>query len=92
MSEFFAMGNYGVYVWLCYGITLLGLVLLFIWSWFGAKSRDAELEKVRQWARAERKTPSSAALSTVPLPDEKAKSDTGMDASTPVMGADSGRV
>lgn len=60
MGEFFAMGKYGTYVWFAYGVTLIGLLLLFVWSWFGARSREAELEQVRKWARAERRTPSLA--------------------------------
>jgi heme exporter protein CcmD len=54
------MGNYGFYVWLAYGVTLVGLLSLFVWSWFGARSREAELEQVRQWSRAERKAPAPA--------------------------------
>ena len=54
------MGNYGFYVWLAYGVTLVGLLSLFVWSWFGARSREAELELVRQWSRAERKAPAPA--------------------------------
>ncbi len=68
VGEFFAMGKYGTYVWFAYGITLVGLLLLFIWSWYGARAREAELEQVRQWARADRKAPSSAALGTVAPP------------------------
>lgn len=60
MSDFFAMGGYGAYVWIAYGVTLVGLLLLFLWSWFGARSRETELEQVRKWARAERKTPGPA--------------------------------
>ena len=32
ISEFFAMGGYGFYVWLSYGITLLSLIILVITS------------------------------------------------------------
>ena len=32
MSEFFAMGGYGFYVWLSYGITLLALIILVVTS------------------------------------------------------------
>ncbi|MGI9435799.1 MAG: heme exporter protein CcmD [Geminicoccaceae bacterium] len=62
MGEFFAMGGYGAFVWAAYGVTFLGLALLFVWSWLGARSRDAELEQVRHWARAEKKEPGSATL------------------------------
>ncbi len=61
------MGKHGSFVWFAYGVTLLGMLLLFVWSWFGARARDSELEKVRQWARAERKGPSTATLSTSPV-------------------------
>ncbi len=60
LSEFLAMGEYGFYVWTSYGVTLLGLLLLFVWSWFGARAREAELEQVRKWSRAERKAPAPA--------------------------------
>jgi heme exporter protein CcmD len=66
VSDFFAMGNYGAYVWTAYGVTLTALLLLFVWSWFGARSRETELEQVRKWARAERRTPSSATLTAAP--------------------------
>lgn len=63
MGEFFAMGDYGAYVWSAYGITLFGLAALFVWSWLGARSREGELEQTRKWARAERRAPSTAHLS-----------------------------
>lgn len=62
MSEFLAMGGYGAYVWASYGVTALFLILLFIWSWFGARARETELQQMRQLSRAERRTPSSATL------------------------------
>jgi heme exporter protein D len=62
VGEFFAMGGYGTYVWVAYGVTFLGMALLFAWSWFGARSRETELEQVRQWARAERRPPGSSTL------------------------------
>ena len=62
MSEFLAMGGYGAYVWTAYGVTAVALLLLFVWSWFGARARDAELEQLRKLSRAERKAPSSATL------------------------------
>jgi len=60
LGEFLAMGDYGFYVWFAYGVTLLGLLSLFVWSWFGAHAREAELEQVRKWSRAERKAPAPA--------------------------------
>ena len=62
MNEFLAMGGYGAYVWSAYGITLLALLLLFLWSWYGARAREAELEQVRKLSRNERRAPSSATL------------------------------
>jgi heme exporter protein D len=62
VNEFFAMGGYGAYVWAAYGITLLALLLLFLWSWYGARAREAELEQVRKLSRSERRAPSSATL------------------------------
>lgn len=62
MNEFLAMGGYGAYVWTAYGVTALSLLLLFIWSWFGARSRDTELEQVKKLSRAERRAPASATL------------------------------
>lgn len=62
VNEFLAMGGYGAYVWAAYGITLLSLLLLFVWSWYGARAREAELEQVRKLSRSERRAPSSATL------------------------------
>ncbi|MEZ5933711.1 MAG: heme exporter protein CcmD [Alphaproteobacteria bacterium] len=58
MSDFLAMGGYGAYVWTAYGVTALFLVLLFVWSWFGARAREAELEQVKKLSRADRRSPS----------------------------------
>jgi heme exporter protein D len=62
VNEFLAMGGYGAYVWSAYGITLLALLLLFFWSWYGARAREVELEQVRKLSRSERRAPSSATL------------------------------
>ncbi len=62
MNELLAMGGYGAYVWTAYGVTGLFLALLFIWSWFGARARETELEQVRKLSRAERRAPASATL------------------------------
>lgn len=67
MSEFLAMGGYGAYVWTAYGITALFLLILFVWSWFGARAREAELEQMRKLSRAERRAPSIATPSTATL-------------------------
>ncbi len=62
MSDFFAMGGYGAYVWTAYGVTALFLLLLFLWSWFGARARMTELEQIQKLSRAERRAPASATL------------------------------
>lgn len=89
MGEFFAMGKYGAYVWFAYGVTLLSLALLFVWSWFGARSRDTELEQARKWARAERQSPSSSTLSAAVPAAVKSKNDAGTD-TMPAAGAGGG--
>lgn len=68
MNEFLAMGGYGAYVWTAYGVTALFLLLLFIWSWFGARARETELEQVKQLSRAERRAPASATLHEAKAP------------------------
>ena len=80
MSEFFAMGNYGPYVWTAYGVTIVGLALLFVWSWFGARARESELEQVRQWARAERRSPT-----TRPAEQAPTTTDAADDAAAPAV-------
>lgn len=62
MSDFLAMGGYGPYVWVAYGVTALALALLFVWSWLGARSRDAELQQVREMSRSERRNAATATL------------------------------
>ncbi|MGI9501162.1 MAG: heme exporter protein CcmD [Geminicoccaceae bacterium] len=62
MSEFWAMGGYGAYVWAAYGVTALFMALLFVWSWLGARARETELEQVRKLSRAERRAPASATM------------------------------
>ncbi len=59
MSDFLAMGGYGAYVWTAYGVTVLALALLFVWSWFGARARETELEQIRKLSRSERRKPAS---------------------------------
>lgn len=57
------MGGYGAYVWFAYGVTALFLLLLLVWSWVGARSRETELEQIRKLSRAERRAPSQATTS-----------------------------
>lgn len=63
MSEFWAMGGYGAYVWAAYGVTALLLVLLLVWSVMGARARETELEQIRKLSRSERNRTPSATLS-----------------------------
>jgi heme exporter protein CcmD len=83
------MGGYGAYVWTAYGITALGLVLLLIWAWFGARARESELDQVRQWARAERQTPSAANPGQRPS-DPETRSSGRADARTAPVQASGG--
>ena len=48
ISSFFAMGGYGLYVWLGYGISLLAIVLLIIRS-------KHEIKQTLQLAKKEQK-------------------------------------
>lgn len=41
MSEFFAMGGYGLYIWPCFLITLLVMGGLAVSSWTGWKRQTA---------------------------------------------------
>lgn len=63
MSEFWAMGGYGAYVWSAYGVTALLLLLMLVWSVMGARARETELEQIRKLSRSERQRPPSATLS-----------------------------
>ena len=62
MSEFWAMGGYGAYVWFAYGVTALFLLLLLAWSWAGARAGESELDQIRKLSRAERRAPSKATM------------------------------
>ncbi|MGX2955508.1 heme exporter protein CcmD [Ursidibacter arcticus] len=46
ISDFFAMGGYGFYVWLAYGITFLSVGLL-IWQ------SKREIKQTLKWAKKE---------------------------------------
>ncbi len=57
MREFLAMGGYGPFVWSAYGITLAVLGGLFWQSWYRARKRTAEAERLRAERRAESRRP-----------------------------------
>ena len=57
VRDFLAMGGYGAYVWAAYGITLAVLVGLFWQSWYRARKRTAEAERLRAERRAEVRRP-----------------------------------
>jgi heme exporter protein D len=49
MSEIFAMGNYGAYVWSCFGLTLAVLVICVVQ---GAQRHKSVLNDVKTRIRA----------------------------------------
>ena len=51
MSDFFAMGGYGAYVWPAFGFAAAVLTGLLWQSWRAARSREAELEPLRRMVR-----------------------------------------
>ena len=53
MSDFFAMGGYGAYVWSAFGFALLVLLGLLIQSWSMARRREREFAQLRAVARPE---------------------------------------
>ncbi len=53
MREFLAMGGYGPYVWAAYGFSLAALVALFWQSWYRARKRTAEAERIKAERRSE---------------------------------------
>jgi heme exporter protein D len=50
MNEFLAMGGYGLYVWLSFGLGLLSVAVLWLSSWSTKKSlfQQALKEQARQ--------------------------------------------
>jgi heme exporter protein D len=51
LSDFFAMGGYGAYVWPAFGFAVAVLLGLLWQSWRAARSRDVELEQLRRLVR-----------------------------------------
>jgi heme exporter protein D len=47
LSDFFAMGGYGAYVWPAFGFAAVVLLGLLLQSWRTARRRAAELEQLR---------------------------------------------
>ncbi|MGO4891658.1 heme exporter protein CcmD [Flavobacterium sp. W21_SRS_FM6] len=49
-NEFWAMGGYGIYVWLSFGLGLLSLAALWLSAWFTKKRlfRQVTVEQARQ--------------------------------------------
>jgi heme exporter protein D len=51
LSDFFAMGGYGAYVWPAFGFAALVLSLLLLQSWWAARRGAAEFERLRERLR-----------------------------------------
>jgi len=47
LSDFFAMGGYGAYVWPAFGFAAMVLLGLGLQSWWVARRRAAEFEQLR---------------------------------------------
>ena len=47
MTEFFAMGGYGVYVWTAYGVSLLALVGVGVWPLLALRALVRDLKRRR---------------------------------------------
>ena len=64
MSEFFAMGGYGGYVWSCYGLTL---VVLAGNLWFSRRELKAQIQRAtrRTQVAADAMTPRQRRMSLV---------------------------
>ncbi|MBB4212329.1 heme exporter protein CcmD [Rhodothalassium salexigens] len=54
MSEFFAMGGYGAYIWPCYGLTLIGMVALAGWSFAKQRRLTREAERLKALGKESR--------------------------------------
>jgi heme exporter protein D len=45
VTDFWAMGGYGAYVWGAYAVSFGALVILLVASWASSRRRDAELQR-----------------------------------------------
>jgi len=55
LTEFFAMGGYGAYIWSCYALT--AVVLIFM-AWRARREVNAEITRAKRRAEAAASTPS----------------------------------
>ena len=56
MSDFFAMGGYGAYVWAAFGFAGVVLIGLLVQSLAQARRREHEFERLRAVARPAQRT------------------------------------
>ena len=75
MSDFFAMGGYGAYVWPAFGFAALVLLGLLLQSWQSARRRAAEFEQLRHQLRPGRA--SRPRLQPVARPDPAGRAAAG---------------
>lgn len=58
MSDFFAMGGYGAFIWPCYGLTALVMIILVVQSLRSMRTNEKLVETLRagRASRRERRT------------------------------------
>ncbi|MDF1687548.1 MAG: heme exporter protein CcmD [Parvibaculaceae bacterium] len=64
MSEFFAMGGYGLYIWPCFIATVIVLGGLALVSWLGWKRQTALFERLQAEPSPAPEGPSSVVSSS----------------------------
>lgn len=57
LADFLAMDGHGVYVWFCYGVTLIVLAGLAIWPALHRRRLQRELQRQRRITEARRQRP-----------------------------------
>lgn len=57
LADFLAMDGHGVYVWFCYGVTLLVLAGLATWPALHCRRLQRELQRQSHIAEARRRRP-----------------------------------
>lgn len=57
MSEFFAMGGHGFYIWMSYGITALFMIIEVVAA---VRSKKTVLKQLARFARAEARSKTNA--------------------------------